>query len=128
MSEPLSERLQRQLARVAQQIQQTETESDSQRRRLESADDDTLRRVLYDRSEPRAARAHALMFLLSRYRRELALTEILLPLWDDPDEEIARQAIEYVPPFDPRVTERLRALLDDPKTHRWIAAASTLAR
>src|SRR5262249_47501838 len=36
--------------------------------------------------------------------------------------------IEYVPPFDPRVTERLRALLDDPKTHRWIAAASTLAR
>jgi hypothetical protein len=52
----------------------------------------------------------------------------MLSLWDDPDEGLARMAIEYAPQADPEVNTRLHALLDDPRSNRWSMAASVLAR
>jgi hypothetical protein len=52
----------------------------------------------------------------------------LLPLLDDADIELARDAVFASPPFDPRMTERLRALLDDDRAHLWTEAARLLAR
>ena len=70
------------------------------------------------------------MLLLSRnrHRRDRALSDILLPLWDDPDRQLAKMAIEQTPPFDPETGERLHALLDDPERVIWSTAASVLAR
>ena len=128
MSEPVPDRLRRVLAQVAEHIHRGEAEAEQERRRLEAADDATLRRVLSDRVASRAARLTALGTLVSRLRRDRALSELLLPLFDDPDDELARQAISYAPPFDPRMVERLHALLDDPREGHWSTAAATLAR
>jgi hypothetical protein len=128
MADAIPDRIQRALARAAEAIPQAETEADRQRRRLESAPDDLLRVVLHDRGEPHVARVIALNTLAFRLRREPTLTDLLLPLFDDPDVELARAAIQQAPPFDPRMTERLRALLDDPRPSHWSAAATALAR
>jgi hypothetical protein len=128
MAESAPDRLQRVLAQVAEHIQRGESEAEQQRRRLEAADEPTLRRVLADRGESRAARMTALGALVSRLRRDLALSDLLLPLFEDPDDELVRRAISCAPPFDPRMVERLHVLLDDPREGRWSTAAATLAR
>ena len=130
MSQTLTEQEQRQLAQWAGMAHRIKTDSDRERGRLEAADDATLRAVLSDRAASQTARATALMLLVNRNRhnRDGTLAEILLPLWHDPDEQIARMAIEFTPPSDPEVTSRLHALLDDPEQLRWSTAASVLAR
>jgi hypothetical protein len=52
----------------------------------------------------------------------------VLPLWDDPDEQVARMAIEHAPANDPEVTSRLHALLDDLRSTQWSTAATALTR
>ena len=133
MTEPLSEQDQRELARAADYIGRTREEADRANReleRLEKTDDATLRTILYDRASPTFSRRNALVAIIGRVhlRRDDTLSRIVLPLWDDPDKELARMAIQYAPPSDPEMTTRLHALLDASQPHRWSEAASVLAR
>ena len=132
MSEQLTEQDRIKLARAAEHVHRMTKEADranQERESLARADDATLRATLDDRSLPTLARLNALMALLGRdhLRRDGTLSGIMLPLWDDPDEDLARMAIEHAPPNNPEVTARLHALLDDPRSNRWSTAASVLA-
>ncbi len=132
MSGQLTEQDRIKLARAAKHIHRMTEEADranQERESLARADDATLRAILDDRALPTLARLNALMALMGRdhLRRFGTLSGIMLPLWDDPDEELARMAIEYAPPNDPEVTARLHSLLDDPRSNRWSTAASVLA-
>lgn len=95
---------------------------------LGSASIETLRRVVEDRSAPLADRRAALRGLEAHLRGERAFSDLILALIDDPDEDLAREAIASAPPFDGRVVERLRMLMDDPRPAIWEAAASALSR
>src|SRR5262249_21131754 len=97
---------------------------------LKQADDATLRAQLSDREAPTLSRLNALSILVERHRsrRDGVLSGIILPLWADPDDELARFAIRCAPPDDLEVTARLQALLDDPRSLRWSTAASVLAQ
>jgi hypothetical protein len=130
MSVPVAEQDQRSLVRWAEHIHSMNSEATRQRERLEEADDATLRAVLSDRAGSVVVRGTALLLLLARnrHRRDRTLSDILLPLWDDPDKHLARMAIEQTPPFDLEMAGRLHALLDDPERHIWSTAASVLAR
>jgi hypothetical protein len=133
MSGTLSESAQIKLAHAANFIQRVNEEADranAERVRLKQADDPTLCSILCDRSGPSASRLGALTLLLGKdhLRRDGTLARIMLPLMDDPDEEIAGFAIQYAPAEDPDVAARLIALLDDPRPARWSKAASVLAR
>ncbi len=132
MPEHLTEQDQIKLARAAEYVHRMTEEADranQERESLQQADDATLRATLDDRSLPTLARLNALMALMGtdHLRRDGTLSGIILPLWDDPEEELARMAIEYAPPNDPEVTARLHALLDDPRSGRWSTSASVLA-
>jgi hypothetical protein len=132
MSELLPEQDRIKLARAAEHVHRMTEEAhraNHERESLQQSDDATLRATLDDRSLPTLARLNALMALMGRdhLRRDGTLSGIMLPLWDDPDEQLARMAIEYAPPNDPEVTARLHALLDDPRSNRWSTAASVLA-
>jgi len=130
MSVPVTEQDERTLARWAEHIHAMNSEAAHQRERLEKADDATLRAVLSDRAGSEVARGTALMLLLvrNRHRRDRTLSDILLPLWNDPDKHLARLAIEQTPLFDPAMATRLLVLLDDPERLIWSTAASVLAR
>jgi hypothetical protein len=133
MPELMSEQDRRELARAADYIHRMNDEADRanhEREQLEQADDATLRALLYDRANSTITRSNALMLLLmrNRKRRDGALSEIMLPLWHDPDEELAEMAIGYTPPSDPGMTERLRELMDDSQSHRWSKAAEVLTQ
>jgi hypothetical protein len=121
------------LARTAEYVHRMTEECDRanrEREGLKLADGEALRATLSDRGLPTLSRVNALMTLLERdrHRRGQGLSEIFVPLWDDPDETVARLAIQYAPPDDPELTAKLHALLDDPRPNRWSTAASVLAR
>jgi hypothetical protein len=132
MSEQLSEQDQTWLARAAELFHRATEAADRAnhtRERLEQADDATVCATLRDQKVPTFSRLSALYTLVARYRRrDGSLSGIVLPLWDDPDEQVARMAIEHAPANDPEVTARLHALLDDPRSTQWSTAASVLAR
>jgi hypothetical protein len=130
MSVPLTEEDQRTPARWAEDIHAMNSEAARQRKALEEADDATLRAVLSDRTGSEVVRGTALMVLLARnrLRRDRTLSDILLPLWDDPDKHLARMAIEQTPPLDPEMAGRLHALLDNSERLIWSTSASVLAR
>src|SRR5437870_8985339 len=109
---------------VAERVYRENRVSDEQRRRLEDASSDELKRVLLDRSEPEAARGNALLLLL--LRREPAAGELLPQLWEDRD--LGRLAVQHCPLANPETVARLRALLDHPRSELWSSAALRLAR
>ncbi|CAN5916184.1 hypothetical protein BH23PLA1_BH23PLA1_16500 [soil metagenome] len=129
MSERLSEQDQFKLARAADHIHRAKEEADRVKRELEQADDATLRVILYDRASPTLSRQIALFVLMSKdhLRRDGTLSRIILPLLDDPDEELARLAIKQAPRDDPEVIARLHALLDDSRSRCWSEAAGAIA-
>jgi hypothetical protein len=133
MSEALTERDQILLARAAECVHRMTAEADRANREragFQEADDPTLRAILSDRNRPALSRMNALMLLIQRGRkgRDGSLAEILIPLWDDPDENLVRMAIESAPAGDPEVRAGLHALLDGPRSDQWSNAASVLAR
>jgi len=129
MSESLHDRLRLILARVEEQVApEGSADEATLRESLEQAPDAEIRRRVLDAAEPSSTRRAALAVLAGRLRTELTLAEVLLPLLDEADTELARDAILASPPFDPRMTERLRALLDDHRQHLWSEAAQLLAR
>jgi hypothetical protein len=131
MSEPLSEQDRHTVAHLADCIHRMNDEAaraNRERKSLEQADDATLRALLTDQASSAFSRQNALSVLVERHHRrpDGTLSAVMLPLWDDPDEELATMAIQYAP-RDAEVTARLHALLDDPQSHRWSTAASVLA-
>src|SRR4051812_28087955 len=115
MYEPLPEKDRIKLALAAEHVHRAKEEAYRAERELEQADDATLRAILDDQASPTLSRQIALSLLMSEdnLRHDGTLSSIMLPLLDDPDEELARSAIRQSPPNDPEVTTRLHALLDD---------------
>ncbi len=89
---------------------------------------EALRRIAENQSAGSDVRRSAFAQLAERSAGEPALSEVILLLIDDPDIDLARDAIAAAPPFDGRVIARLRQLLDDPRASIWEAAAMTLSR
>ncbi len=112
--------------RYAELVHRQQTESDEQRRRLRDAPTELVKRVLLDGAESLAARANALLVLLER--RDPAMPDVLLGLFDDPDQDLWLAAIRSYCPPDPRIRERLRGVLDEPGGRAWSEAACALAR
>ncbi|HJZ56065.1 MAG TPA: HEAT repeat domain-containing protein [Gemmataceae bacterium] len=79
-----------------------------------------------DPQEPEAARAQALLFLLTR--RDPEMPGILLELFEDSNQRLWRLVVRSYRPDDPRVKEKLRRLLDDVDEQNWSEAAMALAR
>ena len=111
---------------IAEFVHRTNAECDRQADRLRDAPPDELKRVVRDRSESTAARGNALLSLMRV--RDPELTDLILELFDDPDQDLWRMAICGAKRSDPRVREKLRNLLDDPDDRNWSEAAVTLAR
>ena len=87
-----------------------------------------LRRMVGDRTVPPADRRAAFSALADRLRGEPDLSEMILGILGEPDPVLAPLAIACAPPFDSRVMDRIRSLLDDPTPEIWEAAASALSR
>ncbi len=128
MSDPdPADRLRQLLDRVAPFVDQGEAALE-RRKRFQAQADEELTRLLQDQGEPREVRSTALAVLVDRHRKGSALAGIVLELFDDPDEELARLAIRSSPPFDQALTDRLRGFLEDPREGLRAEAALTLAR
>ena len=128
MDDTVPERLRRVLARVAETNRQEEASANQHLRECETATDDALRSTVSDRSAPSIERRNALITLASRLRRDRTLTDVVLPLFHDPDVDLVRDAIRCAPPFDPRAMDALRALLDASSPAVWSEAAMALSR
>src|SRR4051794_34090962 len=61
-----------------------------------------LRKMAEDRSAPSSDRRAALSNLADRLAGEKEFADLVLTLIDDPDEDLARDAIGHAPPFDAR--------------------------
>jgi HEAT repeat protein len=110
--------------------------------RFKNAPIEQTKGVLHNPGELPEARRYALKVLLTR-RQAAEMTEALLRLFDDPMPDLWQSAIKsyclpeslrpHVPPGawidpDPRVLERLRGMLDEPRGRSWSEAACALAR
>ncbi len=95
---------------------------------LESATDVELTALARDRGELAPRRIAALAVVVERHRTERLAADLLLSLLDDPEEAVALEAIRRALPFDSRMLDRLRALMDDPRQPFWSEAARALAR
>ena len=100
MSEIVSEQDRLKLAQAADHVHRMKEECYRANRELEKlrrAEDATLLAMLGDRARPTLSRRNALIVLVGRdhLRRDGTLSRIMLPLLDDPDEDLARMAIEY---------------------------------
>ena len=87
-----------------------------------------LKAIVKDRSKDSIDRCSVLSELSERLRGEPEYSAIVLALIDDPNLNLARDAIASAPPFDAKVIARLREMLDDPRPEIWEAAASALSR
>ncbi len=77
-----------------------------------------------DSAEPVEARSNAMLVLL--IRRDPSVSEIFPELFEHP--KLCHHAIRYCPLSDPKIVERLRALLDHPSDRIWTTAAVALSR
>jgi len=109
---------------VAEQVYRAERESEDQYRRLEHAPAGQLRGLVRDPAGSTAARGNALLILLMR--KDPMIPELLPELFEDPD--LGHLAIRSCPVSDPRVSLRLRDLLNHPRDRVWSLAAFALAR
>jgi len=89
---------------------------------------EALRQTAENQSAGSDARRSAFTRLAERSAGEPGLSEVILTLIDDPDIDLARDAIAAAPPFDGRVMARLRQLLDDARPSIWEAGAMALSR
>ncbi|HEV3256735.1 MAG TPA: hypothetical protein VG013_07650 [Gemmataceae bacterium] len=108
----------------AEQIYRAERESGEQYRRLEHAPAGQLIGLVRDPAGLAAARGNALLILLKR--KDPMIPELLPELFEDP--ALGHLAIRYCPVSDPRVSLRLRGLLDHCRDRVWSQAALALAR
>lgn len=111
---------------IAEYVHRTNAECDRQSERLEHASEEELKAVARNRAESSPARGAALMYLLKA--RDPEFTEILLELFDDPDQDLWRMAIVGARRDDPRIRAMLQAMLDDANDRNWSEAAVALAR
>lgn len=111
---------------VGEMVKQMTAESDRQHARLRDEPSSALKAVVRAANEPQAARANALVFLL--VRRDEEMPEILLELFDDPDQQLWRTIVRSYCPDEPRVFARLWELLEDGNDQNWSEAACALAR
>src|SRR4051812_6202025 len=100
MPELLSEQDRLKLAQAADYVHRAYDEADranQEMKRLKQADDATLCAILDDRRDPTSSRRIALTALIRRdhLRRDGTLAKIILPLMDDPDDEVAELAIQF---------------------------------
>jgi HEAT repeat protein len=132
MPHQVTEQDQVKLAHAARWIHTVKKEAEQANRGLElhhEVDDETLRAMIENDDTPRTSRLTALTVLVQRHRRNPSfdLAQVLVPLWNDPDEELAKLAISATP-HDEKLRATLRALLDDPRPSHWSTAASVLAQ
>jgi hypothetical protein len=92
------------------------------------ADDERLAEVARDRGKPTGVRVRAIETLAWRWKRERALTDRLMPLWDDPDPVVAEAALRGSPAFDPRVRAWWLGRLDDAASPLRAVLVRELAR
>ncbi len=129
MGDPIAERLREVLARVkAIAPGGASEEEEARRRKLEETPDAELERIARGRAEPVEQRTAALGVFVERNRTEKGAADLLLELLEDPEEAIALEAIRRALPFDMRMVERLRALMDDPREAFWSEATLALAQ
>ena len=124
----IPEELRERLARFTQMAGESQQRTTDAERDLANADDERLKAVLLDRSQPDESRGTALGHVLRRLNTSKELGPLLRSLWDDPNGSLALQAIRYLPPFDLEGREALFGLLNDPRPDYWSTAALTLAR
>lgn len=93
---------------------------------LRGLDDDALKALIADSAAGPLERVAALERLAGRLCREKSLTDLLLPLLEDPADALAAAALRSLPPFDARAVEALRTRLDDVRLGDL--ALETLAR
>lgn len=111
---------------IAEFVHRTDAECDRQSERLEHASVEELKAVARNRGESNAARGVALLNLIGA--RDPEFTEILLELFDDPDQDLWRMAIVGARRDDPRIRAKLQSKLDDEDDQNWSEAAVALAR
>ncbi len=110
----------------AEMVHRVDAESERQTKRLEHASAEELKSVVRDRSESNIARGTALLVLMCP--RDPEWDDLLLELFDDPDQDLWRMAITSARLSDPRIRTKLLSLLDDPDDQNWSEAAIWLAR
>jgi HEAT repeat protein len=111
---------------LADKVKRADAESERQHARLRGQPPAALKAVVRDPNEPYAARGNAMLLLLQH--RDPELPEIVLGLFDDPDQSLWRLVIRCYCPDDARIRSRLLALLDDENEDNWSEAAVALAR
>jgi HEAT repeats len=109
---------------LAEQVYRDQAASDAQRARLDHAPTEEVRRVARDPAEPLEARSNAMLVLL--IRRDPSVSQIFPEMFEHP--KLCHLAIRYCPLSDPKIVERLHALLDHPRDRIWSAAAFALSR
>lgn len=122
MSDSLSETMKRVEALLANQEMSQVDESAS----LQPSS--ALMACVEDQARTSSERIAALRILSERLQGESELSDLILGLMGDPEPSIVTEAFLAAPPFDVRVNQRMRSLLDDPRTSIWQAAAQSLAR
>jgi hypothetical protein len=110
----------------AAMVYETDRESDKQLERLRHASSAELKQVLREKAESTVARGTALLGLMGRHDPELK--DLILELFDDPDQELWRMACCGGSRKDPRIHQKLRDKLADPDEWNWSHAAVELAR
>ena len=111
---------------AAEHVYRSQKESERQHRRLRDASPELLKSVARDQNEPETARANALLFLL--LRRESEMPDMLLELFEDPNQQLWTLIVRSYRPDDERIRDRLRRFLEDPREQNWSEAAVALAR
>lgn len=109
----------------AEMVRYVEHESNEASRRLQYATIELIRRVALNPLESRATRGSAVVLLIKR--RDPQLADVLLQLFDDPDQHLWRMAMGAYRVEDPRIVARLYHLLDDPDESNASEAAVALA-
>lgn len=111
---------------IADFIFQQRAETDRMYDRLERASIAELLEVARNTSESNVARANAIMFLMAS--RDIEITDLLLELFDDPDQDLWRMVARSFRCDDPRLRAKMLLMLDDPENRNWSEAALALAR
>jgi hypothetical protein len=111
---------------IAEFVHRCDVESEQQLKRLKDASVEELIRVVQDRGESTTARGTALLGLMSARAPEM--NDLLLELFEEPDQDVWRMGITGARVSDPRIRDKLYKLLDDPDDANWSWAALMLAR
>lgn len=128
MNDPITDRLRSLLARIESKSSGQSHETGESPIRWELLPDPELLSLARNRDARERSRRKALRVFIERNQKEPAASELLLELLDDPVEGVVLEAIRRALPFDPRLIEKLRALMADPREPLWIEATRSLAR